>query len=236
MRRDGTWRHRGGMNQPRNHTIVISGLLAGLGPLVGNGLYSGADSTEGEAIIKEFHDGLPTIGLVALPLELIGFGALAVFLACLVVRLYAVAPVAAVTTAIAGSTMLAVKVGSAAPWMQVIANADDMEPEMAETLIGLNDMAFVVSGFLAALAFTAAGIGLLKTDTARFLAWWPLVMGALGVVAGMVGVARPDAFLPIPFALCLVWMIAFAIATAMRPTGGPAIGANHTFSNATATE
>lgn len=216
------------MNSPRNHTLVISGLLAALGPLIGNGLYSGADSDSGDAILKEFHDGLPAIGYVAFPLELLGFAALAVFLSCLVVRLHVVAPVAAVTTAIAGSTMLAVTVGSWAPWMVVIADAKDMDAATAHTLIALNNMAFVVSGFLLSLAFTAAGIGLLQTDTSRFLAWWPVVMGALGVVAGIVGVTRPDSYLPIPYLLLLVWMIALSIATAMRPTGSPANGANTT--------
>jgi len=61
-------------------------------------------------------------------------------------------------------------------------------------------------------------------------------MGVLGVVAGIVGVARPEAYVPIPFLLLLVWMIALAIATAMRPTGTPANGANPTYSHAGATE
>lgn len=235
MRRDGAGRDRGGMNPTPNRTLVISGLLGALGPLVGNGLYSGADDDSGEAIIKEFRDGLPTIGLVALPLELVGFCAMAVFISCLVVRLYAVAPVAAVTTAVAGSTMLAVKVGSAASWMVVIRDADNLSPEMAHSMIALNDMAFVVSGMLLGLAFAAAGIGLLRTDTARFLAWWPAVMGPLAAVAGIAGVASPDTYLPIPFVLLLVWMIALAIATATRPTG-MANGANRTDSFVAATE
>ena len=236
MRRDSPAHDCGGMNSPRNHTLVISGLVAALGPLVGNGLYAGADSSDGDAILKEFHDGLPTIGYVALPLELLGFAALAVFLSCLVVRLYVVAPVAAVTAAIAGSTMLAVKVGSAAPWMVVLDDADHMDAATAHTLIALNDMAFIISGLMLSLAFTAAGIGLLRTDTSRFLAWWPIVMGALGVVAGIVGVAKPDAFMPIPFLLLLVWMIALSIATAMRPTRSKVNGANGTYSHAGATE
>jgi len=221
------------MTQPRNHTIAVSGLAAGLGPLVGNGIYSGADSDDGEAILKEFQDGLPGAGYISFPLELLGFAALAVFVACLVVRLYAVAPVAAVTTGVAGATMLAVKVGSAAPWMYVIANADDLDQATAEVLIGLNDMAFIVSGFLLSLAFTAAGIGLLKTDTSRFLAWWPVLIGALGIVAGIVGTANPDAYLPVPFLLLLVWMVAVGIAAAMRP--GPN-GSNSRLVDAAATE
>ncbi|MGA9715508.1 MAG: hypothetical protein WBQ48_06725, partial [Aeromicrobium sp.] len=115
------------MNTPRTHILVISGLVAGLAPLIGNGLYAGGDTASGGAILQEFSDGLPPIGYVALPLELLGFAALAVFMGCLTVRLHAVAPVAAATTAIAGSAMLAVKVGFAAPWMVVIADARNLD-------------------------------------------------------------------------------------------------------------
>lgn len=236
MRWDAAEHDRGRMDTTRSHTLVISGLLGALGPLVGNGLYSGADSDSGEAIIEEFRNGLPTIGLVALPLELIGFCAQAVFFGCLVVRLFRVTPVAAVTAAIAGATSLAVKVGSAAPLMVVIWDADHMSPEMAHTMIALNNMAFVVSsGLLFGLALAAVGVGLLQTDTPRFLAWWPAVMGPLAVVTGIVGVASPDAYLPLPFLLLLIWMIVIAIATAMRPTT-PVNGANSALSSVAAPE
>ena len=224
------------MNSPRNHTLVISGLFYALGSMVGNGLYSGADSGDGDAIIKEFRDGLPAIGYVSFPLEMLSFAALAVFFSCLVVRLYAVAPVAAMTTAIAGSAMLSVKVGSAAPWMVVLDDADHMDAATAHTLILLNDMAFIVSGFLMCLAFLAAGVGLLATEFPRWLAWWATVAGALGIPAGIVGIMRPEAYLPIPFLLCVLWPIPLAIATAMRPMGSPANGANSTYGHAGATE
>ncbi len=203
----------------RNRTLVISALLAGLGPLVGNGLYA-AQGVNGEEILAEARDGLPAIAYVAFPLELIGFAALAVLFAWLVTRLFERAPVAAVTTGIAGSAMIAVKVGSAAPWMVVNSMPDELDPVMAETLISMNDQSFVISGFLICLAFLAAGVGLLATEFPRWLSWWATVAGGLGVVAGMVGVVRPDAYVPIPFLLLLVWMIAVAIATVTRPENG----------------
>lgn len=236
MRRDGPGANRGGMNQPRNHTLVISALMGSLGPLLGNGLYAGAESSDGKVILEEFRDGLPTIGYLAFTLELLGFAALAVFISCLVVRIFTVAPVAAATAGIAGSAMIAVKIGSAAPWMAVIADADTMDPDLAAALISVNDMGFNVSGLLLSLSFTAAGIGLLKTDTARFLAWWPTIIGPLGIVAGVVGVASPDDYLPIPFLLLLVWMIALAIATTMRPTTTSTNTANPSLSHSTAQE
>ena len=199
----------------RNRTLIISALLASLGPLVGNGLYAVQGGT-GEEILADARDGLPAIAYLAFPLELIGFAALAVLLAWLVAHLFERAPVAAVTTGIAGSAMIAVKVGSAGPWMVLNSMPDQLDPMMAETLISLNDQSFVISGFLICLAFLAAGVGLLATEFPRWLSWWATVAGGLGVVAGMVGIVRPDAYLPIPYLLLLVWMIAVAIATVTR--------------------
>lgn len=213
MRRDGPDPDSRGMT--RNRTLIVSALAASLGPLVGNGLWPGP-GTEGDKILADARDGLPTLGYVGLTLELLGFAGLAVLFAWLVVHLFERAPVAAVTTGIAGTAMLAVKVGSAAPMMVVHSMPDQLDPVTAEALISMNDQSFVVSGFLTCLAFLAAGVGLLETDFPRWLSWWAAGAGGLGVVAGIVGITRPDSYVPIPFLLCLVWMIAVAITTATR--------------------
>ena len=200
----------------RNRTLVISALLASLGPLVGNGLYAGP-GTDGEKILAEATDGLPPVAYLAYTLELLGFAALAVLFAWLVAYLCDRAPLAGVATGIAGAAMLAVKVGSAGTMMVAYDMPERLDPTTAEVLISLNDQAFVISGFLMCVAFLAAGVGLLATEFPRWLSWWATVAGALGVVAGVVGIAKPDAYMPIPFLLLLVWMIAVAIATVMRP-------------------
>lgn len=200
----------------RNRTLIISALLASLGPLVGNGLYAGP-GTDGEAILAEAREGLPTVAYVAYTLELLGFAALAVLFAWLVTFLFERSPVAAVTTGIAGSAMLAVKVASVAPMMTVYSMPDTLDPMTAEALISMNGQSFVVSGFLMSVAFLAAGVGLLATEFPRWLAWWAAVAGGLGVVAGAVGVVRPEAYVPIPFLLLLVWLLAVALTAVMRP-------------------
>jgi hypothetical protein len=220
----------------RNRTLIISALLASLGPLVGNGLYAGP-GVSGEAILAEAREGLPTIAYVAYTLELVGFVALVVLFAWLVTFLFERAPVAAVATGLAGSAMLAVKVGSAAPMMTVYSMPDTLDPMTAEALISLNDQSFVVSGFLMSVAFLAAGVGLLATEFPGWLTWWAAVAGGLGVVAGAVGVVRPEAYVPIPFLLLLVWMIAVALTTVMRPDhAGPAIRGNRAYHQVSATE
>ena len=200
----------------RNRTLIISALFASLGPLVGNGLYA-VPGSSGEAILAEAREGLPTIAYLAYTLELLGFAALAVLFGWLVAFLFERAPVAAVATGIAGSAMLAVKVGSAATMMTVYSMPDTLDPMTAEALISMNDQSFVVSGFLMSVAFLAAGVGLLATEFPRWLTWWATVAGGLGVVAGLVGVVRPEAYVPIPYLLLLVWMIAVALTTVMRP-------------------
>jgi hypothetical protein len=220
----------------RNRTLIISALLASLGPLVGNGLYAGPGSS-GEAILAEAREGLPTIAYVAYTLELVGFAALAVLFAWLVVFLFERVPVAAVATGITGSAMLAVKVSSAAPMMTVYSMPDTLDPMTAEALISMNGQSFVVSGFLMSVGFLVAGVGLLATEFPRWLSWWAAVAGGLGVVAGVVGIVRPEAYVPIPFLLLLVWMIAVAFTAVMRPDNAdPAIRGSRTDHQVAATE
>lgn len=234
MRRDALGHESRGMN--RNRILVISAHLASLGPLVGNGIWAGP-GTDGDKILADARDGLPAVGYVGLTLELIGFAALVVLFAWLVTFLFERSPIAALATGIAGTAMLAVKVGSVAPMMVVLSMPGDLEPATAEALISMNDQSFVVSGFLMCLAFLAAGIGLLETAFPRWLSWWAAIAGGLGVVAGLVGIARPDSYLPIPFLLCLVWMIAVAITTVTRPEGGaPVIPSKRTHHQVAATE
>jgi hypothetical protein len=204
----------------RNRTLIVSALLASLGPLVGNGIWAGP-GTDGDEILAGARDGLPTSAYVGLTLEMAGFAGLAVLLAWLVSHLYERTPVAAVTTAITGSAMLAVKVGSAGPMMTLYAIPEKLDARLAETLVSVNDQAFVVSGFLLCLAFAAAGVGLLATEFPRWLSWWATIAGGLGVVAGIVGIMAADAYVPIPFLLILVWMIAAAISAVMQRGEGP---------------
>jgi hypothetical protein len=204
------------MTTPRG-TLIVSALLAGLLPLVGNGLYDGGDGS-GAGVLRQAEAGLPLIAYVAYPLELAGFAALCVLVACLATMLLPRSPVAAVTTAVVGTAAVAVKIGSVAPQMALRVHHDGVDPATAELLTGLNGAAWVVSGFLVCLALTAAGLGLLRTDEPRWLAWWAVVAGALGTLAGAVGILEPERYVPVPFLLLLLWMIALGLTGALRPT------------------
>lgn len=216
MRRDAVTGQRGGMTTSRR-TLVVSAILAGLLPLVGNGLYDGGESS-GEAVLRQAQDGLPTIAYVANPLELAGFAAYCVLVACLTVMLARTAPIAAATTAVVGTASVAVKLGSVGPEMALRMHHDGIDPAVAELVSGLNGAAWVLSGFLTCLALAAAGIGLLSTDEPRWLGWWAAVAGSLGVVAGVVGILAPERYVPVPFLLLLLWMMALGLTTALRQT------------------
>lgn len=215
MRRDAAAAHDRRMR--RNPVLIVSALLAALGPLVGNGLYAGPDG-EGEALLASLRAGLDARATLALSLELAGFVGLCVLLGSLAAAVAPSRPRAAAVTVVAGAAMIAVKLGSAAPMMTAHRLADDLDAGTATALLDLNEMAFVVSGLLLSLALAAAGIGLLGLDVPSWTGWAPAVLGSLGVVAGGAGIIDPDAYVPVPFLLLLVWMLALAIWSAVaRP-------------------
>ncbi len=217
MRQDASLLESGFMDTQRNPTLIISAILAGLCPLVGNGLYAGPEG-DGQVMLDEIQSGVPVIAYVAYPLELVGFIAMAVVLGWLVVHLQRHAPVAGVAGGILGASMLAVKVGSLAPGMAMQTHGAGVDPATVELVSSLGDQDFVVSGFLFCAAFAAAGFGLVRTSMRRWLAWWPAVVGVAGVAAGIVGMVRPETFVPIPYLLLLLWLIVLGIVAATEPS------------------
>lgn len=204
----------------RDPILITSALLSALGPLVGNGIYSGPTGSD-EHVLATVRAGAPTRAYVGLGLELLGFAATVVLLAWLVSYLARRTPIAAAATGIAGAAMLAVKVGSAGPVMAAYALADKLDATTVHLLFNLNDAAFVIDGFFTSIAFAAAGIGLLRADVPRWLAWWPAVAGVLGTIAAAVGIADEDLYVPLPFLLLLVWLIALAIRSAISSDTTP---------------
>ena len=198
--------------------LAGSAVVAGLGPLVGNGLYAGPDAT-GAALQRGLADP-PAIQYVAYSLELAGFVAMAVLFAALCTWLWRRTPVAAGSAAISIAAGLAVKVGSITPTMAVAASDDPIDAATVDAMVGIGETAFVVFGFLAAVAFTAVGLGLLRTDAPRWLAWWATVAGALGIVAAGVGVLDPDRYVFVPFLALLLWQLVLGATVAF---GRPAV-------------
>lgn len=196
--------------------LITSAVVAGLGPLVGNGVYAGAEGT-GADLQRNLADP-DTVAYVGYSLELVGFVAMATVFGALCTWIHRQAPVAAAVTGIAAAAGLAVKVGTVTPTLAVAAADDPLDPATVDALVSVGDMGFVVSGYLLGLAFAAAGLGLLRSSAPRWLAWWPTVAGALGVTAAIVGITAPDAYFPLFFVLLLVWLVALGLAGAFGRT------------------
>jgi Domain of unknown function (DUF4386) len=197
--------------------LITSALLAGLGPLVGNGIYAGPTG-DGEALQRSLADP-PASAYVGHLLELVGFAAMATVFAILCVWLARRTPVAAMIVGITAAAGLAVKVGSIAPTLAVAQAPDVVDPHTADVLVATGDMAFIVFGFLFSVAFAALGLGLLRADAPRWLGWWAAVGGGLGVAAAMVGLLEPDLYFFVPFTTLLLWLVVLGLTEAFGKSG-----------------
>lgn len=181
---------------PRTDTGAVSrtdrGVLAATGAafavlvVVGNGIY-----TEG---------GSETVGYVV---ELLGYVALAVFLAWLATTFDA-GRVASTLAVIGGSAMLAMKLTG---WAAVTASQQAaLAPDVAAGLIQVDELVFVLAWlpyglFVVGLALAARQAGRLP----RWMAWVGVALGVGSIAA--VPVSSTEPFV-LPWLLSLLWLVA----------------------------
>lgn len=222
MRRDAPELHPPPMTDIPRSVLVPSAILAGLCPLVANSLHE--DSVgDGEQILAEAAAGLPVAGQVSVALFLLGFAALIVVLATLSAAIASRTRYLAGVVAIAGAAAVAIKLAEAQTGMALRDTADVVDPGTAAVLAGIEEAGFVVHGFLISLALGAAALGLLRSGTLpAWLAWWGIVMGGLGVLTATVGIVWPPNYVPVPYLLLLVWLVALGIVGARRSLTGSA--------------
>ena len=157
---------------------------------------------------------------LGLPLELLGFVLMAVFVARLVAVLRRAEGPGAWLPGLAlagGLVTLAVKLGSAAPVLVGYA-VDDLPAEQAQLLLRLNDGAFLVSALTTGvLLLGVAGSALRSGVLPRWFAW---LGAALGWVAVLGSVVPPDTLDGGPgvlgFLLGLLWLGATSLLLALR--------------------
>lgn len=205
------------MNEIPRSILVPAALLAGLCPLVANSLYEdeGGDATE---ILADAAAGLPVAGQVSIVLFLIGFAAFVVVLGALATAIHRQSPVLAWVAGIAGAASVAIKLAEAQTGMALRQSAGEADPATAEVLVAMDEAGFTVYGFLFTLALGAAGLGLLRGRVGpAWLARSAFVLGGLGVVTAVIGIVEPAAYVPIPYLLLLLWLIALGITGARRP-------------------
>jgi hypothetical protein len=191
--------------------------------LVGNSLATSGETgrTDAVSILTDVRNSAHLVNQVGLVLEVVGFMFFFVFLAALyrVLRL-AEGPLGwlAGLACSAGLVSLAVKIGSGAPVIAATYRRDELTPALARTLVDIGGAAFIISGLLTAVfvlaaSMSARGSGVLP----RWLSTGGLVAGGVGLVTPLVGVVSPDAYVPIPFLLCLLWVACTGVVLARQP-------------------
>jgi hypothetical protein len=192
--------------------------------VVGDPLSSSADGP----LLDRLRDGRSPAEATGVVLELVGFSLLLVFLGYLhrvLRRAEGPGGWAADAAFGAGLVAAAIKIGSAAPVIAAYYRADELTPELARTLDDLNGGAFVVSALPVGVLITlAAGSASSSRALPRWLAIGGQVVGVLSVVAGIAGVLDPAAYVPVPFLLCLVWLLVTSVLLTVRASTPRATG------------
>jgi hypothetical protein len=205
------------MNFLPRTVLVPSALLAGICPLVANTVHEDT-AGDGGQILTEAARGPSAAESVSVALFMVGFAALVVVLATLSAAIAARAPVPAGVVAIAGAASVATKLLEAQTGIALREAADVVDPGTAELVLGIEEAGFTVHGFLLSLALGAAALGLLRSRVLpSWLAWWGVVAGGLGVLTATIGIIWPTSYVPLPYLLLLVWLVALGIVGVRRP-------------------
>lgn len=185
-------------------------LLAG-NSLAMSGVEAAADPTGAQlrADLVQQADG--AVNQLGLALELVAFVALALLVGRIAWRLRDTAGWGTVV-AVAGATVLGVKLASAAPMLVALDAAQSLDAELAASLVDMNDAAFVVSWLPFAVLVGAAGWGARQAGlVGPVLFGTGMLLATLGVGAALHGVGEVDSAVPVPFLLSLLWTTAFAV-------------------------
>lgn len=204
---------------------LASGALYVIAILTGNGLAEPGDTNgdDAAAVLAELQRDLTPVQAFGLTLEILGFALFVVFVGALYATLRRAGDGWLAPTALgAGLLTAAVKVASIGPAMTARLRADDLSPDLALVLEDMNGAGFVISGYTLGIFLAAAALATLVTRLVpRWLASAGVVVGVLAIAAGTAGILDPAGYMPIPFLLGLVWILAVSILLAVRarPTG-----------------
>jgi hypothetical protein len=189
--------------------------------MVGSGLATGdGDPQDGPTILAHLRHGRTATETVGVTMEVAGFAVFLIFLGYLyrvLRRAEASEGWGAVVALGAGLVTMAVKLGSANAMLASELHPDQLTPDLARTLNDLGGGGFVISGYLYGIfILAAAGSAFVTRAMPRWLSISGLVTGALTVAAGVAGILDPIGYVPVPFLLCLAWILVTSIVLAAR--------------------
>jgi predicted metal-binding membrane protein len=123
----------------------------------------------------------------------------------------------AVLASVAAAVLVAVKLGSGAPYLAALDARNDLSDDVLHALVETNGAAFLLSWLPVAVLVTATALVLRRTAVAgRLLTGTGLALGGLGLVAALLGLGDPGSAMPVPFLLSLLWLAAAGIRMAVR--------------------
>ena len=189
--------------------------------MVGNGLATGnGDPEDGPTILAHLRDGRSPIQTVGVLMEILGFAVFLVFLGYLyrvLRRAEGTDGWGAAVALGAGLVTTAVKLSSATAMLASEAHPNQLTPDLARTLNDIGGGGFVVSGYVYGIfVAAAAGTAFASRALPRWLSISGVVVGVLAVAAGAAGVLDPLGYVPIPFLLCLAWVLVTSIVLTVR--------------------
>jgi hypothetical protein len=189
--------------------------------MVGSGLATGnGDPQDGPTILAHLRQGRTPAETVGVTMEVLGFAVSLVFLGYLYrVLRRAEGPDgwgAAVALG-AGLVATAVKLATASTGAAALLHPDQLTPDLARVLNDIGGGGFVVGGYLSGIfVLAAAGSAFVSRALPRWLTISGLVAGVLTVAAGTAGILDPVGYVPVPFLLCLAWVLVTSIVLAAR--------------------
>lgn len=197
--------------------------------LVGNAMNTAGTTQSGHAtgqqVLKDTaHTHSGGVAVTGFVLEVLGFVAFMGFLGYLagVLRRRASgrdqASFASGTAIVAGVTMLAIKLGSAAPGAALDLDRKTLSPQLAQLLNDIGGAAFVISWlpfavFVGAMAAAIYRVRLVGRPTAYI----GIALGVLGVPATIIGLHDIANANPVVFLLSLVWVFVVCVRLAVKP-------------------
>lgn len=213
----------------RHRVAAATGALYVVFIIIGNTLATANDSSSshptGAAVLRDVerqaHSGAATAGFV---LEVVGFTLFIVFLGYLAATFAARSAtddggrVLGATAVVSGVTMLAIKLGSAAPMVALFMDRQQVDPTLARVLNDINGAAFVVSWLPTAVFVGTAAVALHQARlVGRVSAWSGAALGVVGVPLAIVGLHDPAAANPVAFLLGLLWVMVVSARIAVWP-------------------
>jgi hypothetical protein len=198
--------------------IYVALVMVGSGLATGNG-----DPQDGPTILAHLRTGRTPAETVGVVMEILGFAVFLAFLGYLYRVLRRAEGTEAWGAAVAlgaGLVTTAVKLAAATAMLASELHPDQLTPDLARVLNDIGSGGFVISGYLYGIfVLAAAGSAFVSRALPRWLAISGLVAGALTVAAGVAGILDPIGYVPVPFLLCLAWVVVTSIVlTARRRT------------------